>query len=311
MVSTFRSHPLFQLFLKIRDLVFFSYIFLALFPLVKGIMKFGNENSNFPGFWGPVTASIDWCESNYVVSYYIAEFFNSTSNVFPIISGIFLSIRANQLNVGSMYVIPGLVLCLIGIGSLLFHGTLLFQAQLLDELPMIYLQMLCLYIAIKTEYRCALPKLKWSFIAFSIIYSFLHIHYRYVLVFHIVFGCILAPSIMYPLKFTAGDRYIQKNQIYCYSLFVASFVAWKLDQLYCDQIEHLYLHAFWHIGTALSAIYWYTSVLYIELKHVRLHTHVAIKWKFHVFPHIALTSESVSKKNGIHSNQDGPNKKTQ
>ena len=32
------------------------------------------------GYWGPVTSSIDWCEENYVQSYYIAEFWNTITN---------------------------------------------------------------------------------------------------------------------------------------------------------------------------------------------------------------------------------------
>lgn len=26
------------------------------------------------GYWGPPTSTLDWCEENYAVSYYIAEF---------------------------------------------------------------------------------------------------------------------------------------------------------------------------------------------------------------------------------------------
>ncbi len=29
---------------------------------------------DFDGFWGKPTATIDWCESNYEVTYYVAEF---------------------------------------------------------------------------------------------------------------------------------------------------------------------------------------------------------------------------------------------
>jgi len=30
--------------------------------------------SNFEGFWGKPSATIDWCEANYEVTYFIAEF---------------------------------------------------------------------------------------------------------------------------------------------------------------------------------------------------------------------------------------------
>ncbi|KAG1590933.1 hypothetical protein G6F48_003634 [Rhizopus delemar] len=32
-------------------------------------------------FWGPATSTIDWCEENYHVSPYLAEFFNTTTNL--------------------------------------------------------------------------------------------------------------------------------------------------------------------------------------------------------------------------------------
>lgn len=32
------------------------------------------------GYWGPPTATIDWCEDNYIHSFYIAEFWNTVSN---------------------------------------------------------------------------------------------------------------------------------------------------------------------------------------------------------------------------------------
>ena len=43
---------------------------------------------NAAGFWGPVTSSVDWCEHNYAVSYYVAEFFNCFSNLAIVAAGL-------------------------------------------------------------------------------------------------------------------------------------------------------------------------------------------------------------------------------
>ncbi|KAJ1503996.1 Alkaline ceramidase 3 [Coelomomyces lativittatus] len=225
MRGLFRQLQPFSCILRTGLLFFISMCFVT-FSLTKAVVQFGKPTKNYPGFWGPVTASIDWCESNYAVTYYIAEFFNAISNIFPIVSGIFLSLKAKRLNVGAQYVYSALCLCLVGLGSFLFHGTLLFQAQMLDELPMIYMQLICLYISIQTECRRSLPRLKWVFVLFALVYSILHISQRFVITFHVVFGCILLPSFFYPLKFTAGDKFVQRNQLYCYGMFFISFLAW-------------------------------------------------------------------------------------
>ncbi|TFY81489.1 hypothetical protein EWM64_g2522 [Hericium alpestre] len=38
----------------------------------------------YHGMWGPVTATLDWCEVNYQFSHYIAELANSFSNVITV-----------------------------------------------------------------------------------------------------------------------------------------------------------------------------------------------------------------------------------
>ncbi|KAK3094993.1 hypothetical protein FSP39_008837 [Pinctada imbricata] len=42
------------------------------------------------GLWGSPTATIDWCEENYKVTPFIAEFWNTLSNIFFIIPSILM-----------------------------------------------------------------------------------------------------------------------------------------------------------------------------------------------------------------------------
>ncbi|CAF0756747.1 unnamed protein product [Brachionus calyciflorus] len=105
------------------------------------------------GFWGNRTATIDWCENNYEITHYIAEFWNTISNLglilFPLY-GIYWSLQhisySNKYSTKhkKYFKIPtSLLFChiglsLVGIGSWMFHMTLLYPMQLLDELPMIF-----------------------------------------------------------------------------------------------------------------------------------------------------------------------------
>jgi dihydroceramidase len=94
------------------------------------------------GYWGKQTATIDWCEINYEVTYYIAEFWNTISNLvmilFPMYS-LYWSYNHikfakkskknafNRFNVN--FILPDSIiycqlgLLLVGIGSWMFHMT--------------------------------------------------------------------------------------------------------------------------------------------------------------------------------------------
>jgi dihydroceramidase len=47
-----------------------------------------NDTSTTLGFWGPSTSTVDWCETNYEVTHYLAEFANSISSFSMVLAGL-------------------------------------------------------------------------------------------------------------------------------------------------------------------------------------------------------------------------------
>lgn len=90
-------------------------------------------------------STIDWCELNYINSEYIAEYWNTITGIFLIISGVmFYNLNKDLIMSNNIYIRQNFkniynLLILVGIGTMLFHGTLLYPFQLLDEIPMILL----------------------------------------------------------------------------------------------------------------------------------------------------------------------------
>ena len=89
------------------------------------------------GYWGEVTSTLDWCEENYTIVFYVAEFWNTVSNVLLILLPLFLMYSLVVQRFGVVNILGVFSLSVVGVGSLLFHGTLLYGMQLLDELPML------------------------------------------------------------------------------------------------------------------------------------------------------------------------------
>lgn len=99
-----------------------------------------------PGVWGEPTATIDWCERNYEVTQYIAEFWNSISNLFFIIPPLAVCIKLWHRNVERVYLLSLVYMAFTGIGSFAFHATLRYEMQLWDELGMVRSQILLAYV---------------------------------------------------------------------------------------------------------------------------------------------------------------------
>jgi len=121
------------------------------------------------GYWGDITSNINWCEDDYVVSYYIAEFYNTISNlemIFLALYGIYLLFKFKV----PKYSIAHFALLIVGLGSILFHATLKYTFQLTDELPMIYGSLIFIYLVV-ADYKSR-PKLTAYLPSILLLYAF-------------------------------------------------------------------------------------------------------------------------------------------
>ena len=222
-----------------------------------------DEHGGVGGWWGPVTSSIDWCEHNYVVSPYIAEFFNTMSNVGMVLLGLltmYLHLRdGSELR----YVLAGFTLFFIGVGSTAFHGTLTHVGQQGDETPMVIGSAVwCWCLGFHDpafEARHAALQW-WSAVCigvFVVLFGVLHYIYSFVVVFQVlilVLSTVMISTLTSmwrrdPLRGILTGPFV----VYIGSMAIA-FALWLVDQHFCAHLHTLpgglpnpQFHAWWHL----------------------------------------------------------------
>ncbi|GLA50348.1 hypothetical protein AnigIFM63604_006403 [Aspergillus niger] len=89
-------------------------------------------------FWGPSTSHANFCEEDYVVTRYIAEFINTLTNLVYIFYAIY-GIRHlhRQSNKDVFRALPYWGLMGVGIASAAFHMNLKYHTQMMDDVSML------------------------------------------------------------------------------------------------------------------------------------------------------------------------------
>ncbi|OCH86660.1 alkaline phytoceramidase [Obba rivulosa] len=229
-------------------------------------------------FWGPVTATLDWCEANYQFSQYVAEATNTFSNLYTIALALYGAAQARSEGLPKRYLTGYTGFALIGLGSFIFHATLLFEAQLADELPMVYVASYCSAMLFDTQpgfswhNSNALP-LSLGFLLFNALFTWSYYLYRNPVYHQVVFAAIMLTNV-FRTAYLLRDRDIAKRlpdaekekiaRVFTTGvlLFVLGFVIWNLDNIFCSGVtgwKHalgwptaflLEGHSWWHILTA-------------------------------------------------------------
>ena len=194
-------------------------------------------------FWGTPDVSVSFCEDKYIVSDYIAEYYNTMSALSYVIVGLlFYKTKLRKLSK---------IIILLGMGTALLHSTLRFYGQWLDEISMLILS----FYIIKEirQMRFGFTTSEWYLLLLIFPYFLFERYFSY---FFIVFSSLQIYTYTICRKnydeCTRQVYYLIKAYLI---VLILSSICWLGDQLFCDYVQNYQLHAVWHVGTSLALFF--------------------------------------------------------
>ncbi|KAK0652510.1 alkaline ceramidase family protein [Cercophora newfieldiana] len=237
--------------------------------------KFGGDEFSSSGAWSPPTSRANFCEEDYTISFYVAEFVNSLTNL----AYVFFALRY-MYGPGSRGILrPNLdfmsiSLLGLGIGSFLFHASLRHTLEYVDELSMLVLTWSMLHATLVA----AQPPSKTRAITVGLTAFYMSFLVYYVWSENIIYqvvgftGSIVIIGLRtnylvrwlkaFP-KALAQDLTSRSRRSVLVGLF--GYLLWNIELKYCDELRAIRaqvglpwawlfeFHGWWHIFTAISA----------------------------------------------------------
>jgi len=231
--------------------------------------------------WGNPSSTLDWCEENYQVTWLVAEFWNTVSNLMMIVPAIYGIQQARKQGLEHRFVMVNALFLAVGIGSALFHMTLRWEMQLLDEVPMVWgtsYMIYCMHIVLvrgkdKSGVKGAVMLL------YSLTFTVLYILLQKPIIHQSMYG-LLVFVLIYESVNLLNKQYNYEAMILYgtgFLLYLIGFILWNMDNHLCPGISWVrnslppllqpltQLHAWWHL---LAGYATYLNILYAQ--HQRL-----------------------------------------
>ncbi|KAK5992082.1 Alkaline ceramidase YPC1-like protein [Cladobotryum mycophilum] len=230
------------------------------------------ETSSIQPFWGAQTSYLNFCEEDYVVTRYIAEFINTLSSLAYVAFGIYGLINIRQTPRSSIRLASYFGLIGVGLCSAGYHMTLKYHTQMSDELSMHLLTTPLLYRIL--TFKASPQRTQVVGLVLSILFTI-------VMVTHMVMDEFLLHASTFGLSVylivtrigklipqQISDPVIRKR-VHRVSLFgtfnfVFGYLVWLIDDWACQALTNvrhsvglplaffLELHGWWHIFTAIG-----------------------------------------------------------
>ncbi|KAH7104940.1 alkaline phytoceramidase [Auriculariales sp. MPI-PUGE-AT-0066] len=228
-----------------------------------------------------IPATIDWCEDNYKFSSLVAEVANTFSNVFGIALAIYGCHFSLKEKLPLRYFLCFTLFAVVGLGSMAFHASLKYAAQLLDEIPMILCVSQSVFILCSTTSGRVAPR--WSaltglILAFDISFVAAYLAYPNPVFHQVVFGTLMvltAGRVVFllglfglPNKTPMLSTQVKQTSTPIFwvgaSSFILGFAIWNFDNVFCSKLASwrqvvgfpcaflLEGHAWWHVLSAIG-----------------------------------------------------------
>ena len=200
------------------------------------------------------TSTVDWCEENYAVLSFVAEFWNTISSFALFYAGVKGYRDLSRYKGSSIF----FVLALVGLGSVAFHGILTVETQMLDEIPMVFIlaQFLCNYLDRRREYLHKYIYIVSSLYSYGIYRTALYPEKR---IQFVIFQLTVVGIAFYLfIQFLRMKRQIYQESLLwkASSFFLLAWGCWLFDYFGCSTIKtwmiNPQLHAFWHVFSAVG-----------------------------------------------------------
>ncbi|XP_067939798.1 alkaline ceramidase 2-like isoform X2 [Watersipora subatra] len=253
--------------------------------------------------WG--SSKVDWCEKNFIHVYFVAEFYNTISNILfltmpPLLIYLFQP-YSKQVSKGANIVF--LLLFIVGVGSAYFHCTLSLLGQLLDEIAILWVLMAAIAIWFPIRHMPSVfngdrKMFQTVIIPLSIISTIL---------------CCVIPEVNAfvlmlfggPIIWLLFDEYQRTNDIKVKALALRSAALWLLgvicwtnDKFLCDTFWYRfpYLHSGWHILIFVSSYAACVLFAYFQVLEERPELEVSLRywpkqggyWEFLGVPYVFI-----------------------
>ncbi|HEU5077548.1 MAG TPA: ceramidase [Polyangiaceae bacterium] len=214
-----------------------------------------------PGFWGTPTASVDWCEQNYAHSTYVCEMFNTISCVAMLLVGLLGALWHHRV-LEKRFLLVFLSVALVGVGSTAFHGTLLFELQMLDELPMLYTATLLVYILLENRperrFGVWFPAALAGYAALATCGAAFMRDQAQFYSFQVTFAALEFYGLYRTFLIHRKSRNPTQRRLFRVgiTLYAIAIVLWFIDLRFCDTLvssalqlgaPNPQLHAWWHV----------------------------------------------------------------
>ena len=226
-------------------------------------------------FWGSPTSHANFCEEDYIVTRYVAEFINSLTNVAYLIYAVYGIYKLRQKPTAHTFrTIPYCGLLAVGVCSATFHLSLKYHTQMLDDVSMLFAttpvlhRVLTVNMTRRNSITMAilLNSILAALIAYHLVTDELILHHLSFAVMVITIG-IRTMQLIHTRTETGSLARSQLWGMVRFGAFIfnAGFYIWVIERWTCEYLQSarkavglpwawlLELHGYWHIFTAIGA----------------------------------------------------------
>ncbi|KAL2071737.1 hypothetical protein VTL71DRAFT_12972 [Oculimacula yallundae] len=280
-------------------------------------------------YWGDANAQANFCEEDYIITPYIAEFINTLTNIMYLVYA-FYGIKNNVNRKDAVLRnLPYLGIAAVGFGSAIFHATMKNYTQWCDDLSMLVAVATVMHRVLTFDKSLSTTVISGTvFAGVMTAFSIWHCVSDELIMHNVLFASMIAvvgiktrAIISTRVEDRAVAKEVRKLATWGGVIFISGFGIWNIDNAICSSLTTwkrsigmpwsfvLELHGWWHIFTGAGAYIFIALVEYLTSEEAGQSLGGRFAWPVnHIVNCRAGDLKSV---NGVSSPRIGSEAKTQ